>query len=82
MFDGSNYVFWSKRMETYISSLGFDVWMSIKNKYVVPSVPPTDPDAKKEYEINVKTKHAILSGLSNNEFVKMHALCINQGDLG
>lgn len=58
-------------MQTYISSLGFDVWMSVKNGYTFPSVPPTDRDAKKGYENNVKAKHVILSGLSNNEFVKL-----------
>ncbi|GLJ55711.1 hypothetical protein SUGI_1196750 [Cryptomeria japonica] len=73
MFDESNYAFWSRGMETYISSLGFDVWISVKNGYVVPSVPRTDPDAKKEYENNAKAKHVILSGFSNKEFIKfMH----------
>ncbi|GLJ15945.1 hypothetical protein SUGI_0263550 [Cryptomeria japonica] len=45
--------------------------MSVKNRYIVPNVPPTDPDAKKEYENNAKAKNAILSGLSDNEFVKV-----------
>lgn len=58
-------------METYISSFVFYVWMSVRNGYDVPSVPPTNPDAKREYENNAKKKHAILSGLSNNEFVKV-----------
>ncbi|GLJ51079.1 hypothetical protein SUGI_1087330 [Cryptomeria japonica] len=71
MFDGSNYVVWSRRMETYISSLGFYVWMSVKSWYIFSSVPPIDLDDKKEYENNAKAKHAILSGLSDNEFVKV-----------
>lgn len=58
-------------METYISTLGFDVWMSVNNRYTIPSVPPTNLDAKKEYENNAKAKHAILSVLSDNEFVKV-----------
>lgn len=58
-------------METYILSLGFDVWMSIKDGYVVPNTPPIDPDAKKEYENNEEAKHVVLSGLSNNEFFKV-----------
>lgn len=58
-------------METYLSSLGLDVWMSVKNGYIVPNVPPIDPDAKKEYENNAKDKHAILSGLPDNEVVKV-----------
>ncbi|GLJ32923.1 hypothetical protein SUGI_0663180 [Cryptomeria japonica] len=59
-------------METYICSLGFDVWMSIKSGYIVPSVPPTDPDAK-EYENNAKEKHAILRDAKVKE-AKLQAL--------
>ncbi|GLJ06574.1 hypothetical protein SUGI_0042290 [Cryptomeria japonica] len=73
MFDGVNYSFWTRRMETYLSSLDCDVWMSVVNVYIVPNYPPTDPDAKREYENNSKAKNVILSGLSDNEFVKfMH----------
>ncbi|XP_057815069.1 uncharacterized protein LOC131028748 [Cryptomeria japonica] len=70
VFDGTNYAFWSRRMETYLSSIGYDVWMSIKNGYTVPST-PTDLNTKKEYENNVKEKPATLSGLSDTEFVKV-----------
>ncbi|XP_057871402.1 uncharacterized protein LOC131077844 [Cryptomeria japonica] len=45
--------------------------MSVKNGYIVPNAPPIDPDAKKEYVNNAKAKHAILSGLSDTEFVKV-----------
>lgn len=45
--------------------------MSVKNGYTVPSSPPTDPDAKKEYENNAKEKHTILSTLFDIEFVKV-----------
>lgn len=54
-----------------MSSLGFDVWTSVKNGYIVPQVPPTDLDAKREYENNAKAKNAILSGLSDIDFVKV-----------
>ncbi|XP_059070783.1 uncharacterized protein LOC131860394 [Cryptomeria japonica] len=57
-------------METYLSSVGYDVWMSVKNGYTVPTT-PTNLDAKREYEHNTKAKHAILSGLSDIEFVKV-----------
>lgn len=58
-------------METYLSSLGFDVWMLVKSGYIVPQVPPIDPNAKREYENNAKAKNAILSGLFDIEFVKV-----------
>ncbi|GLJ43620.1 hypothetical protein SUGI_0907960 [Cryptomeria japonica] len=71
MFDGANYAFWSRRMETYLSSLGFYVWMFVKNGYIVPNAPPIDLDAKKKYENNAKAKHVIHIGLTGNEFVKV-----------
>lgn len=58
-------------METYLSSLGFDVWMSVVNRYIVPATPPTNLDAKKEYVYNSKENNAILGGLSEKEFVKV-----------
>ncbi|GLJ09747.1 hypothetical protein SUGI_0115140 [Cryptomeria japonica] len=45
--------------------------MYVKYGYTIPSVPPTNSDAKKEYDNIAKVKHAILSGLSDNEFVKV-----------
>ncbi|XP_057823542.1 uncharacterized protein LOC131035829 [Cryptomeria japonica] len=71
MFDGTNYAFWSRKMETYMSSLGFDIWMSVNNGYIVPSTPPTDLDTKWEYKINAKAKNVILSGMFDIEFVKV-----------
>lgn len=62
-------------MENYLSSLGFHVWMSVKIGYIIPQEPPTNPDAKKEYEINARDKNAILSWLSDTKFVKvMHCI--------
>lgn len=71
LFDGTNYAFWSIRMESYLSSLGFDVWMSAVNGYIMPTTPLTDLADKREYENNAKAKNAILCGLSNTELVKV-----------
>lgn len=62
MFDGTNYVIWSSRMEAHLFALGYDVWMSVKNGYTSPTT-PTKPEAKREYECNVEAKKIILSGL-------------------
>jgi hypothetical protein len=43
-FDGENYAFWSKRMETYIQEQGFDVWQSIVDGYKELATPLIDRD--------------------------------------
>jgi hypothetical protein len=32
-FDGSNFEYWSNRMETYLKALGADVWFSVASGY-------------------------------------------------
>lgn len=70
IFNGTNYAFSSRRIETYLSSLGYDVSMSIKNGYTIPPT-PTNPNTKREYEYNAKAENSILSGLPDTEFVKV-----------
>ncbi|XP_057870879.2 uncharacterized protein LOC131077401 [Cryptomeria japonica] len=71
LFDGTDYVFWKIRMETYLISLDLDVWNIVCSKYSVPATIPTDPDEKKQYEMNARAKHAILCGLTKDVFVKI-----------
>lgn len=52
-------------MEVYLSSLGYDAWMLVKNGYTSPTIPPTKFEAKREYECNVEAKKVMLSRLSN-----------------
>lgn len=63
MFDGTNYVVWCSRTEVYLSSLGYDVWISVMDGYSVFVTPPTNPNVKREYECNVEAKKVILNGL-------------------
>ncbi|XP_057868003.1 uncharacterized protein LOC131075194 [Cryptomeria japonica] len=58
-------------METYLVSIDLNVWNIVTSKYVVPSTIPTDPDAKTQYELNARAKHAILCGLTKDVFVKV-----------
>ncbi|XP_059073274.1 uncharacterized protein LOC131874068 [Cryptomeria japonica] len=71
LFDGTDYVFWKIRMETYLISLDLDVWNIVCTKYTVPANIPTTPDEKKQYEMNARAKHAILCGLTKDVFVKI-----------
>ncbi|XP_059075169.1 uncharacterized protein LOC131875152 [Cryptomeria japonica] len=62
LFDGTDYAFWKVRMQTYLISLGVDIWTVVVNGYIVPQSIPTDPYGKREYENDAKAKHAILCG--------------------
>ena len=70
-FDGQKYVFWSIRMKTYIQAQGFQVWQSIVDGYIAPSIPPTNDKAVKLGENNFKAKNALLNGLHDTIFTKV-----------
>jgi hypothetical protein len=63
-FDGNNYAFWSIRMKTYIQAQGFEIWQSIVDGYIVPTIPPTNDKAMKLGQNNSKDTNALLNGLS------------------
>ena len=63
-FDGSNYVYWSKRMSAYLVSQGYDIWKSVRDGYKEPKDGPTTNKKIEEYENNVGAVNAILAGLS------------------
>ena len=69
-FDGTNFSFWKVRMRTYIMSLGADVWDIVETSYVNPIVLASRDD-KMEFSFNAKEMNAILSGLTEAEFVKV-----------
>jgi hypothetical protein len=69
--DGQKYIFWSIRMKTYIQAQGFQVWKSIVDGYIAPTVPPTNDKAVKLGENNSKSKNALLNGLSDTVFIKV-----------
>ena len=58
-------------MESYLMSLGVDVWSFVLVYYDVPHVPPTDIDGKKLYENNPKSENSIIFGLSQSELIKV-----------
>jgi len=63
-FDGNNYAYWRNIIQTYLTSLGADIWISIVNGQKVMKNTPTDPDEKKLMSCNSKARHVILSGLT------------------
>jgi hypothetical protein len=40
-FDGSNFEYWKNRMETYLKSLGVDVWILFASRYNALKKPKT-----------------------------------------
>ena len=64
-FDGSNFEHWSNRMETYLKSLGVDVWFSVASGYNALKKPKTiaQKEAKRNNKLAIDT---ILDGLTNS----------------
>ena len=55
LFDGTNYIFWKFRMQTYLCSLGYDIWESVRVGYIpLPSTSSLDVVAKKAFENDSK----------------------------
>jgi hypothetical protein len=70
LFDGKKNSFWKIRMRTYIMALGDDVWDVVETSYTKPVVLASKDD-KLKFIFNEKEMNAILSGISQDEFVKV-----------
>ena len=70
LFDGTNFAFWKIRMRTFLMSLNVDVWKLVETGYTKPIVLASKDD-KIEFIFNAKAMNAILSGISEVEFVKV-----------
>jgi hypothetical protein len=73
LFDGKKNYFWKVRMRTYIIALGVDVWDVVETRYTKPVVIASKDD-KLEFIFNAKEMNAILSGLVEDEFLKVMQL--------
>jgi hypothetical protein len=70
LFNGTNFAFWKVRMRTYIMALGADVWYVVDTGYVKPVILASKDD-KLEFSFNAKAMNSLLSGLAEEEFVKV-----------
>jgi hypothetical protein len=70
LFDGTIFSLWKVRMRTYIMALGVDIWDLVETDYVNPIVLASKDD-KLEFSFNAKAMNVILSGLVEEEFVKV-----------
>jgi hypothetical protein len=64
-FYGSNFECWSNRMETYLKSLGADVWFSVSSGYnaLKKLKTTTEKEAKRNNKLAIDT---ILDGLTDS----------------
>ena len=64
-FYGSNFEYWKNRMETYLKSLGVDVWFSVASGYNASKKPKTasQKEAKRNNKLAIDT---ILDGLTDS----------------
>ena len=58
-------------MKTYIHGHGFEIWQSIVDGYIVPTVLPTNVKAVKLGQNNSKVTNALLNGLGEMIFTKV-----------
>jgi hypothetical protein len=63
-FDGFNFEYWSNRMETYLKSLGEDVWFSVALGYALKK--PKTAAQKEEKRNNKLAIDTILDGLTDS----------------
>jgi chromosome segregation ATPase len=70
-FDGRNFEYWKNRMETYLKSLGVDVWFSVASGYNALKKPKTaaQKEAKRNNKLAIDT---ILDGLTDSVKSKNH----------
>jgi hypothetical protein len=64
-FDGRNFEYWKNRMETYLKSLGVDVWFSVSSRYNALKKPNTlaQKEAKRNNKLAIDT---IIDGLTDS----------------
>jgi hypothetical protein len=56
-FDESNFEYWKNRMETYLKSLGADIWISVASGYNASKKPKTvaQKEAKRNNKLGIDT---------------------------
>ncbi len=65
--------YWKKKMESYITSQGYDVWMKVARVYEIPERIETIAQ-KTDFENNCKAQNILLSGISHSNFDRVSHL--------
>ena len=69
LFDGASYSFWKIRMQTYLSALGFNIWVCVRKGYKGKE-DPTNVVEKKLFKNDSKARNALMCGLLDSELSK------------
>lgn len=67
-FNRDNFKIWKDRMKIYIKSMGAQQWSYVENVFVILIGTLTD-DQKREIQENGKVMEALISSLSEIEFI-------------
>lgn len=73
-FTKDNYQIWKDWMKIYIKGFGAQYWNHVINKHVAPTTNPLTPDELKEQQENIQALEAIVSTLSDSEYIDVHGL--------
>ena len=79
LFNRTGYTYWIARMESYLSSMDFDIWDMVEFGYTLPTIKvenletpkPRDKwdiNEKKLYTLNAKAMNAIICALDKIEY--------------
>jgi hypothetical protein len=80
-FDGRNFEYWKNRMETYLKSLGADVWFSVASGYNALKKPKTaaQKEAKQEQQTGNRYHPGWIDRFSK---IQGGIMCISKRALG
>lgn len=70
-FTSTNYAFWKVRMKTSLMFLGVELWVVVLVVHEEPKEMSSDKDEKLEFTPNAKFLNALISRLSEPQFIKV-----------
>ena len=73
IFNGTDFDYWKKKIESYITSQGYDIWLKVSSVYVIPDRIETIAQ-KTDFENNCKARNIILNAISRSDFDRVSHL--------
>ena len=73
IFNGVNFDYWKKKIESYITSQGYDIWLKVASVYEIPNRIETIAQ-KADFENNCKARNIILNAISRSDFDRVSHL--------
>jgi hypothetical protein len=73
VFNGTDFLYWCSKMQSYIMIEYIDIWRKVSNPYVIPDQINTVA-LKTEFENNCKAHNILLGGISRSDFDRISHL--------